>query len=229
MAMQEEKPKKAAASRSSEPPEAVHGERTDNADGFEEEEGPTLRRDVPGKSALEGSPSSPPRDSDTGRDDNQLDRDTDVDSVPRGNGGSGSKATPEHGTSTSQAASHEGHSHSQAAHAHAEHGLSHLTSLQLLLGVFGALIVLTVVTVLVTGVDLGGEGNFIVAMVIATVKASLVMAYFMHLRWDNRLNVVVFLSSFLFVLLFLSLSLTDRKEYQDMLDLKERADALQGG
>jgi cytochrome c oxidase subunit 4 len=82
-----------------------------------------------------------------------------------------------------------------------------------------------VVTVMVTKVDLGGEGNFIVAMVIATIKAGLVMAYFMHLRWDKKFNVVVFLSSFLFVTLFLGILLTDRKEYQDVIDSFERVQA----
>jgi cytochrome c oxidase subunit 4 len=107
--------------------------------------------------------------------------------------------------------------------------MSHLTPVSLLVGVFAALIVFTIVTVLVTRVDLGGEGNFVIAMIIATIKASLVMAYFMHLRWDKRLNLIVFLSSFLFVTLFLGLALTDRKEYQDVIDSFEETQALQAG
>jgi cytochrome c oxidase subunit 4 len=59
-------------------------------------------------------------------------------------------------------------------------------------------------------------------MIIATIKAGLVMAFFMHLAWDKGFNLTVFLSSFLFVLLFLSLTLTDRNEYQAEIDLFEQ-------
>ena len=44
--------------------------------------------------------------------------------------------------------------------------------MSLLLGVLGALVILTVLTVAVTAVDLGSQGNFIVAMIIATVFAT---------------------------------------------------------
>ena len=111
---------------------------------------------------------------------------------------------------------------SRAAQAH-DHGLAHITPVKLLVGVFGALTVLTILTVAVTSVDLGSQGNFIVAMIIATIKAGLVMAFFMHLVWDKKFNLTVFLSSFLFVLLFLSLALTDRNEYQGEIDLFEQA------
>ncbi len=114
---------------------------------------------------------------------------------------------------------------SRAADAHA-HGLAHVTPVKLLLGVFGALTVLTVFTVVVTAVDLGSQGNFVVAMIIATVKAGLVMAFFMHLVWDKKFNLTVFLSAFLFVLLFLSIALTDRNEYQAQIDAFEENNPL---
>jgi cytochrome c oxidase subunit IV len=111
-------------------------------------------------------------------------------------------------------------------HAH-DDGMGHPLPAWLLLAVFGALIVFTVLTVSVTKFDLGGQGNFIVAMIIATIKAGLVMAYFMHLRWDNRLNVLIFLSSFLFVSLFLTMALTDRQEYQKLIDNFEQTKAAE--
>ena len=114
---------------------------------------------------------------------------------------------------------------SRAAVAH-DHGLAHITPVKLLLGVFGALTVLTVFTVLVTSVDLGSQGNFVVAMIIATIKAGLVMAFFMHLVWDKKFNLTVFLSAFLFVLLFLSLAITDRNEYQAQIDTFEENNPL---
>lgn len=114
------------------------------------------------------------------------------------------------------------------AHAgdHDDHGLSHTTSVPLLLGVFAALTILTVLTVGVTAIDLGSQGNFVVAMVIATIKAALVMALFMHMLWDSKFNVLVFVSSFLFVLLFLSMSLADRGEYQRSIDSWETAQTV---
>lgn len=102
--------------------------------------------------------------------------------------------------------------------AHADHGLAHTTPVWLLGAILGALMVLTVVTVLVTGVDLGAQGNLIVAMVIATIKATLVVAFFMHLVWDKKLHLILFLTSVLFLILFLSVSTTDRSEYQPAID-----------
>ena len=55
-------------------------------------------------------------------------------------------------------------------------------------------------------------------MAVATVKAALVVAFFMHLAWDNKFHLILFLTSVLFVILFLSVSVTDRDEYQADLD-----------
>lgn len=51
---------------------------------------------------------------------------------------------------------------------------------------FGALIGLTVVTILVSLIDLG-EWNAVVALAIASTKAALVGLYFMGLKWASRL------------------------------------------
>ncbi len=53
------------------------------------------------------------------------------------------------------------------------------------IGVFVTLAILTVVTVLVAQVDLSHWGNISLALAIATVKASLVAAIFMHLKWEK--------------------------------------------
>lgn len=83
---------------------------------------------------------------------------------------------------------------------HAEH---HIIPFDVYMKVFGTLIVLTVVTVLAARVDFGAL-NAIVAFGIATVKAVLVLAYFMHLKYDNKLNRVIIASGvfFLIVLYF---------------------------
>ena len=53
------------------------------------------------------------------------------------------------------------------------------------LQVFATLAVLTVVTVLAAQVDISHWGNISLALAIATVKASLVAAIFMHLKWEK--------------------------------------------
>ena len=74
------------------------------------------------------------------------------------------------------------------------------------------LLVLTVLTVAVakpvTGVDFGFLNTFI-AMLIATVKASLVLAIFMHLKYDNKLNLMVFLTGVFFLLVLFAFTYTD--------------------
>lgn len=77
------------------------------------------------------------------------------------------------------------------------------TSRWIPLAVFAALLLLTVVTVLVSYVDLG-LGNVAVALLIASAKASLVALFFMHLKgesplvWGFALVPIVFLALILF-------------------------------
>jgi len=78
-------------------------------------------------------------------------------------------------------------------------------------GVWLTLLVLTVVTVTVSYYDFG-DWNIFVAMLVATIKASLVCLYFMHLKYDNRFNQVVFISSFVFFAIFIGLTLSDELE-----------------
>ena len=106
------------------------------------------------------------------------------------------------------------HEHNQpqqstpAAGGHSGGGMGHVMPLKTLIGVFGTLVVFTVLTVAVTYVDLG-TFNLYVAMAIAAVKAALVLLFFMHLLYDRPFNAIVFISCLVFVTLFISLSLTD--------------------
>lgn len=71
------------------------------------------------------------------------------------------------------------------------------------IAVFAALLLLTVVTVLVSYVDLG-LWNTVVALLVASVKASLVALFFMHLKgetplvWGFALFPIVFLVLIIF-------------------------------
>ena len=101
--------------------------------------------------------------------------------------------------------------------AHAGHPVGvHVVPLKVLAAVWAALLVLTCLTVAATWVDLGG-GNLWLAMVIATIKASLVALYFMHLRYDQPFYAVVLLTALLFILLFVGLVLVDTAHYQHQL------------
>jgi cytochrome c oxidase subunit 4 len=73
----------------------------------------------------------------------------------------------------------------------------HIAPKGLYFTIFGALMLLTLVTVGVTYVDLG-QANLLVAMGIAVFKASLVILYFMHVRWSPKLVQVTVATSFLF-------------------------------
>ena len=106
---------------------------------------------------------------------------------------------------------------------HEDHGLAHTMPIWMLVAVLAALMFLTVLTVSVTNYDLGAEGNLVVGMVIATIKAGLVVTFFMHLFWDKKFHLIMFLVAVLFVVLFLSMSITDRGEYQRNIDLYTNA------
>jgi cytochrome c oxidase subunit 4 len=66
--------------------------------------------------------------------------------------------------------------------------------------VFAALIVGTVLTVAAAKVDLGVANN-VVMLAIACTKATLVILYFMHVRWSSRLTWVVAMAGFFWLLL----------------------------
>ncbi len=88
------------------------------------------------------------------------------------------------------------------------HSLSHVMPLSLLFGVFTALVLLTLLTVVAAQFSFGAWEVW-VSLGIATIKAALVAIYFMHLRYDRPFNAVVFLSAIVFVALFLALTLMD--------------------
>ncbi len=96
----------------------------------------------------------------------------------------------------------------------ADHGtLAHVMPVPMLLAVFFALMALTVLTVTATWVDLGGW-TLAIAMGIATIKASLVALYFMHLRYDHPFNGLLFAVALAFLATFIALTLLDTLEYQ---------------
>ncbi len=95
------------------------------------------------------------------------------------------------------------------AHAHTtHHGHIHHVSKETLYKVFGALVFLTILTVAVSRVHLGPL-HVPMAIAIAVAKASLVVTYFMGLKYDNRVNALVMMVGVLFVVIFLTFTLFD--------------------
>jgi len=73
--------------------------------------------------------------------------------------------------------------------------------------VLGALLVLTIITVAAAYVNFG-SGNTVIALVIASIKASLVALFFMHLK-NDKFNAVLFLGGAFFLSVFLIFTLFD--------------------
>lgn len=113
-----------------------------------------------------------------------------------------------------QSAHAEGHGHGD------NHGFAHPMPVWQLLAVFFALIVLTILTVYQATLDTGNL-ELVLSLFIATVKASLVIMFFMHMLYDKPLNAIFFLSSFIFVALFLGFTLMDAHGYQDIMEMKQ--------
>jgi len=111
---------------------------------------------------------------------------------------------------TAAAAAHDAHGH--GGHDDGQH-VGHIVPFWILGATFGGLVILTLLTVALSGVPLG-RLNLWVTLLIAGMKASLVVFFFMHLKWDRPLNGVIFLASLLFVMLFIGLAMTDTGNYQ---------------
>jgi cytochrome c oxidase subunit IV len=101
---------------------------------------------------------------------------------------------------------HDGHGH---GHGPAGEHVPHVLPMKIYFATWAALMFLTVVTVGASYLELGTTLNLIIAMLIATIKASTVAALFMHLKYDNKFHAVIFASSLLFLGIFIGYTLSD--------------------
>ncbi len=74
--------------------------------------------------------------------------------------------------------------------------------------VFGFLLAFTAITVFAANINFG-KMNDVIAMTIAVTKMMLVLLFFMHVRYSSRLIWVIVASMFFWLLILLSLTLTD--------------------
>ena len=68
--------------------------------------------------------------------------------------------------------------------------------------------VLTTITVIVAFINLGAL-NFPVALAIAIVKATLVVLFFMHVKYSSRLTKLICGTAFFFLMILFGLTLSD--------------------
>lgn len=117
-------------------------------------------------------------------------------------------------------------------HAHEVH--EHVSPMSTYNAVIGALFVLTGLTYAVSFANLG-SASLTVAMFVALIKAALVCAYFMHLKYDDKYHLFVFLGTIIFVGIFFGFTIFDLKsrdalndEQETFVRLRELENAGQG-
>ncbi|MBI2186800.1 MAG: cytochrome C oxidase subunit IV family protein [Acidobacteria bacterium] len=84
----------------------------------------------------------------------------------------------------------------------------HISPKRVYYTIFGSLMVLTAITVAVAFINLGSL-NFPIALGIAITKATLVILFFMHLKYSSRLTKLICGSAFFFLLVLFGLTLSD--------------------
>ena len=84
----------------------------------------------------------------------------------------------------------------------------HILPVRTYLAIFVILLILLAATVAARYVELG-RFNIVVALSIATVKAVLVVLYFMHVRYSSRLTWVFASAAFLWLGILLALTFND--------------------
>ena len=102
----------------------------------------------------------------------------------------------------------------ESHHEHEHHG----PTVKMYFAIFGALCVLTVATVLAAKVDfaqvlgneqMGGFVNNLVALGIACTKATLVVLFFMHVKYESKLVGLAAVSSVVWLLFLILITVSD--------------------
>lgn len=86
--------------------------------------------------------------------------------------------------------------------------MSHVATKSSYIGIFLTLMVFTAITVAAAFLNLG-LFNATVALGIATFKATLVVLFFMHVKYSSRLTKLVVVTGFFFLIILLGLTMAD--------------------
>jgi len=90
---------------------------------------------------------------------------------------------------------------------HSDSG-EHIVSYRKLTAIWAVLLLLTTITVLVTRLDLG-EGKVWAALTIACLKGGLVIAFFMHVKYEIRLFRIILMVALLTLAIFIGFTFFD--------------------
>ena len=95
------------------------------------------------------------------------------------------------------------HDHPDDGQVHA-----HIAPVKFYVGILAILVMFTLLTVGMASIHLGPL-NLAVAIVIASAKATLVVMFFMHLKYDNRFNATIVVCSLMFIGVFFAYTMND--------------------
>ena len=93
---------------------------------------------------------------------------------------------------------------------HSEHidNVGHVIPSKIYYLIWAVLMVLTATTVFAATLELG-VFNIVLALLIATIKGTLVVLFFMHLRYSTKLTMVTVVASIFWLFILFSLTMTD--------------------
>lgn len=101
---------------------------------------------------------------------------------------------------------------------HSSHAGHHLHGGPKVYGiVLAILLALTLITIGASKIDFGSaSANVVIALIIATVKATIVALWFMHLKYDKPINGMIFASTLFFLALFFAYPYIDANSRTDV-------------
>ena len=85
----------------------------------------------------------------------------------------------------------------------------HIVPVRIYLTIFGALLLGTGLTVVAAFIDFPWQFNTVVALTIAVAKATLVVLYFMHVRYSPRLVWLIVAAALFWMAILFSLTFSD--------------------
>lgn len=85
----------------------------------------------------------------------------------------------------------------------------HIVSIKVYITIALVLVVGTAVTVIAGKIDFPGPLNVVIALTIACIKATLVVLYFMHVRYSSRLIWLIFASALFWMGILFALTFSD--------------------
>ena len=86
---------------------------------------------------------------------------------------------------------------------------AHIVQPKTYIAIFLALMVGTALTVMAAFVDFPGPLNVVVALTIACIKATLVVLFFMHVRYSGRLIPLVIVAALLWLVILFAITFSD--------------------